>query len=307
MPFFENKSNSINFYSLFNYSKTPLRIFIHSKKVLIRKRVSLFALCKKASLTVEAALIFPFFVCACIMILYFGELFRLETRITQDLYNSSKTYAQYAGLLANGDMEESQLMKAGISGIGIYQISQSFKNNLGEEFNDKFLMTKGNLSYSFLHSKIDEDYVDLVVTYRVKFNIPLLSFKAIPIVQRCRFSSWSGRQRIKKSGDDDTIVYVTSTGTVYHRSRDCTYIRLSIQNVKYSDVGSKRNESGAKYYPCEKCFKKTTLGEVVYITNTGTRYHNNINCSELKRTVHEVRLSDVKDTKRPCNKCGNSE
>ena len=70
---------------------------------------------------------------------------------------------------------------------------------------------------------------------------------------------------------------------------------------------AKRNESGAKYYPCEKCFKKTTLGEVVYITNTGTRYHNNINCSELKRTVHEVRLSDVKDTKRPCNKCGNSE
>lgn len=55
-----------------------------------------------------------------LMILYFGELFRLETRITQELYNSSKTYAQYAGLLANGDMEESQLMKAGISGDWIF-------------------------------------------------------------------------------------------------------------------------------------------------------------------------------------------
>lgn len=53
--------------------------------------------------------------------------------------------------------------------------------------------------------------------------------------------------------------------------------------------------------------KKPLWERWIYITNTGTRYHNNINCSELKRTVHEVRLSDVKDTKRPCNKCGNSE
>ena len=303
MSFFEKKLNSLIINSL---PPLIIKLFrcVVSKKVLMQKRTSPFTLLPAASMTLEAAVVFPMFLAACMMILFFAELFRLETRVSELLFNSSKVYAQYAGLLMKDEESDNVFYEAGLKGFGIYEAANAFKEELGEGFNDEFLMAKGNMSYSFGYSRIDENYVDLIVVYRVKFNVPFISLPEIPIVQRCRFRIWSGRGRTKQADSDDIIVYIALNGQVYHKDRDCTYIKLTINSVKYSEINSKRNNGGGKYYACEKCIKKNSVNDVVYITDNGTRYHNSINCSELKRTVREVKLSEVKDSKRPCSKCG---
>ena len=97
------------------------------------------------------------------------------------------------------------------------------------------------------------------------------------------------------------MVYVTATGTVYHRDRNCTHIKLSIQEVGKDSVEKLRNRGGAKYYPCS-CYKSHPSSSV-YITRDGTRYHSSVSCSSLKRTVKKVTLSDAGQLK-PCSKCG---
>lgn len=275
-----------------------------SKKALMQKRTFPFASWTKAAFSVEVALLLPIFLSACMMILFYAELFRLETRIDEILFNSSKIYAQYAGLAIRQEVMENDLYKAGINEFSILAVEKVLKDQLDGEFNQMFAALERDISYSFFHSAIDENYIDLVVTYNVKFSIPFISLPEIPIVQRCRIHAWTGNERKMGNESEDVIVFITSTGQVYHRSRDCTYIKLSIKSVEYNKVSDKRNNGGAKYYKCERCFKNNTTSTLVYITDNGTRYHDSLNCSELKRTVQEVKLNEVKDSMRECSKCG---
>ena len=73
----------------------------------------------------------------------------------------------------------------------------------------------------------------------------------------------------------------------------------------FAEVGSQRNENGAKYYPCEHC-ARGEKPERLYITTDGDRYHYRLNCSGLKRTIIEIRRSQI-GSLRPCKRCAGSE
>lgn len=104
---------------------------------------------------------------------------------------------------------------------------------------------------------------------------------------------------------DDTMVYVAKNGQVYHKNRECTYLRPSIRKTTVSQAADLRNQSGGKYYPCESCCDGREQGgqEYIYLTSYGNRYHLNRNCSKLKRMVRQVNLSEVGDM-AACSKCG---
>lgn len=105
------------------------------------------------------------------------------------------------------------------------------------------------------------------------------------------------------SGTQEEIVFITPEGSVYHRNRDCSYLRLSIRQISYGEVDNARNQSGARYTPCEYCIRSNWSGSIVYVTDYGNSYHSTQSCQGLKRTVMAVPLSQT-GGRRCCSRCG---
>ncbi|MDO4262238.1 MAG: hypothetical protein Q4C82_09170 [Eubacteriales bacterium] len=122
-------------------------------------------------------------------------------------------------------------------------------------------------------------------------------------VQRVTVRCWVGYTGERFSGGEESFVYVTPEGEVYHRSMDCTHLRLSVRSVPLGEIGRERNWSGSRYAACEYCVKDGEAEKSVYITNYGTSYHNREGCRGLKRTVMAIPYAEVKG-RPPCSRCG---
>lgn len=119
--------------------------------------------------------------------------------------------------------------------------------------------------------------------------------------------AWTGKEYSDEESGESTeteeMVWVTETGTVYHVDPACTYLDLSIRTTDGSTVKWKTNAYGAHYNACESCSRNEQPAEVVFITDSGTSYHNLETCSGLKRTVRMVLDSQVEGM-HVCSRCG---
>lgn len=120
--------------------------------------------------------------------------------------------------------------------------------------------------------------------------------------------AWTGSDWKETGGNsaeetNEEMVFVTETGSVYHKSAGCHYLKLSLNQIPGSQAGKVRNDYGEKYHPCEICSRNQKPAGSVYVTGTGNRYHNLETCSGLKRTVKLVKQSEVKNM-HACSKCG---
>ena len=118
--------------------------------------------------------------------------------------------------------------------------------------------------------------------------------------------AWTGADEADFSDvetEPEKMVYVTESGTVYHRKPGCRYLKVSINQISGSSVSHARNDSGQKYSPCETCSRNQKPSGVVYVTSSGNRYHNLATCSGLKRTVKLVKESQVGGM-HACSSCG---
>lgn len=137
----------------------------------------------------------------------------------------------------------------------------------------------------------------------------LLPLHKIWIYNQVKVHTWTGRDASSWDiGDEDKVeemVLVTASGGVCHLDENCSYLKLSISSVSGSTVSSLRNENGEKYHACEICSRNQQPSGTVYITRDGNRYHNQPDCSGLKRTVRLVCRSDVPEMSF-CSRCGHS-
>jgi hypothetical protein len=175
-------------------------------------------------------------------------------------------------------------------------VASSVKQKLGDIYPD-------GIRWELSKIMDDDDCIDLLAVYRANPPIGLMGYSARPMYNRLRTRAWTGYDNAKYSKLDsgEVIVYITETGTVFHRSRGCTYLKLSISTLSKEAVKEERSADGSKYTSCESCGKNA--GETVYITNYGKRYHSSLRCSKLKRTISAVPISEVGD-KGACSKCG---
>ena len=95
--------------------------------------------------------------------------------------------------------------------------------------------------------------------------------------------TWNGviYENGKDTVESQPMVYVTESGSVYHRKLGCSYLNLSVQQISGSSVKALKNAYGEKYQACELCSRGQEPAGVVYITNKSNRFHNRESCSAM--------------------------
>ncbi|MCR5255919.1 MAG: hypothetical protein K6D96_08295 [Acetatifactor sp.] len=169
----------------------------------------------------------------------------------------------------------------------------------GENYAVREVFMNAKLSGEYLAfvSPAKGDLIDVTAVKPFFFRSNLLLIQPFLVGNRMVIKNYTG-YRINK---DVKPVYITETGTVYHEDPDCTYIRLSVKEVSFTDGKNAKNDEGERYVKCRVC-GKGKAPERVYITDEGNCLHYKRECSSLKRTVREVNLYDIEGY-RPCSRC----
>lgn len=292
--------------SLQSYShaqQTPNECALNTlqSKVNNVKRMSLsFSLLKKASLSIEAAFVVPLFLFGIITILSSVEVLRMQSNVTMALHQSGKELAIYG--YAYDKLETGEAGKELLAGITTsINVTHEVKKELGKDAIAKAIENNG---VTCIKSEImKNDMIDLVVAYQMTPIFSMVPIRSFTMANRCRMRAWTGYDNTKAIDNKNTeeMVYITETGSVYHRNRNCSHLTLSIRTCSIDDVFDMRNEDGSKYYPCEEC--GYCAEGTVYITDSGNRYHSSITCSGLKRTIRAIPISQV-GARTPCLRCG---
>lgn len=285
----------------------------------LRRRLRRISLMPSGVLTIEAAMVLPVFLMAMSAFLWLFDLMLFQLKLQEAMNEavvraSAYTYAIERvknGLSDEEELESSGSFEGGLlkAGITAAYLKSSVISSLGETLIRKAHIRGGGMGLTVLQSRFpDEDgAIDLVISYDAA--IPFFPGRTGDIFcsQRSRCYAWSGtkrwakEEREKAEQDEDPIVYITEHGTVYHTNIDCTYLNAVVESVLPKLVEGKRNESGGKYYPCERC-GKLRHGLYIYITKYGDRYHTVLSCPSLERNIRQIHLSEAGG--RPlCSKC----
>lgn len=280
-----------------------LRAKNNSLENTTEKKISWSTFCV-GSMTVEAALIMPIFIFAIMNMLSIADIIRVHSNIQAAMTETVKEMAVYGYAYDKfTDGEEHNLIG---SILGKEIAKAKVKNIAGREYLDHSVIKDGSDGLWFICSDImyQDDMIDLVVRYRVRPLFQIAAWNDIFMINRCRMHAWTGYDTTPKThpGEEkEQMVYVTEYGEVYHTTRACTHLKLSISATSKADIDSQRNEYGEKFSKCDKCGRNGS-SDVVYITNMGNKYHTTLSCSGLKRTIKEVPIS--KAGVPPCQKCG---
>ncbi|WP_167958968.1 TadE family protein [Anaerosporobacter faecicola] len=287
----------------------------------------------QASITVEAALVLPIFLFAMYTFLFFIQVLYIHGIIQNGLLETSQ-YCEKIGFLydyienyeengsnqgtapQNGtELEETQtnnssgtVKKVAQNVITSSLIRSKFMELVDCEQIEQSCVINGAKGLNFTFSSYDlaNDEVNLIVQYQVHIPIGLKVINDFWVKQNLTVKAFVGTKEEpeqEKGEEDEDYVYITETGTVYHESKECTHLKLSIKQVNVTAIDGSRNYAGAKYYACEVCNPKDTNQSYYYITTQGNRYHCNINCSGLKRTIKTIKRSDI-GNRKACTRCG---
>lgn len=246
-----------------------------------------------ASMTIEAAFILPLFVFFSVILIYVINLINFQNSVNEKMYDTVRTLSKTEYVTPNS----ANSLTANLMLIG----------ELGTDAINKMNIPGGSVGIVPLGSDFDGEMINFVIQYKARTPFDVLNILDFSCVQKTCVRKWIGNSDEGDGGNgttgtEDVLVYVTETGTVYHTNRECTYLRLSIQSVESAQVSALRNIGGGKYYACELC-GQAEINRICYITDTGDRFHNNINCSGLKRSILTIPLNAVGD-KTLCSRCG---
>lgn len=246
---------------------------------------------RSASLTAEAALVFPVFFFAAYML---WQLFLLLLFQVQVCHQVTDTAMKYSHL---GYPER----KAEEQGVDISWLYQPLMWNAMPEADQV-----ENLWVLCLPKGDGTIQVD--VSYRFVCEAVFFTEISLPVQQCFQFYPYIGEtdeDLFAGEEEKEDIVYMTEYGTVYHESRACTYLNVVVRSVAASGVDAERNSSGRKYTLCERCDDRQ-MTATVYISTGGTKYHLVASCPALKRTVIEKSRDEVAGVPA-CHKCGNKQ
>ena len=271
-----------------------------------------------AVMTVEASLVLPIFLLLFMNLLSLIEVHRIHGNVAVGLWEAGREAAKNAYLAeAGGEIMDTWTggngeKPAGEKGMPLSSLLTSVsvqrriaKNLQADPVWEKIVAGK---RAGFL--VLSEVGADGTIRIDCSYQVHPLFASLTPVLKRQEKHyyghAWIGYVHGGSAGEQEEIyVYIAKTGTVYHRNRGCSYLNPSIKSVGEMELKNLRNEGGGIYYACPLCDGRGTFG-TYYVTDYGTNYHTSVVCSGLKRTVYEVKLSEVGD-RHACSKCGEQE
>ncbi len=251
----------------------------------------------KGSATVEALFVMPIAFLFVFAIGWFMDIYRIHSQIGVIVYDSGSKMVEYSYpyLEASKGEDEDGSLLSGF--VGEAAISQAVVYNNIKESNT-FDEIDGLLCTVSYEEK--DNSLTVEVHYSVNPPVSLDLLDGIRLTNTFYSKLYAGYEN---SNEEETseLIYVTKDSDVYHTSCNCRALKTTVEAVGTSEVNVKRNENGAKYYPCAFC-KDEELGSLVYITPYGTRYHRSHNCSSLNTTIYTIKKSEKGD-RRKCYFC----
>lgn len=230
----------------------------------------------RGSAAVEASLVVPIFLLAMVYLYLTFQSVLADALV----YEAASETAEY--------MAEMSYVEAGNVAVAYLK----FPGYVDEKETIEQHVKGGSAGVSFIGSDMGKEthWVELRVAYTPKFA----QARSYKIRQR----AYVGNEQPEEDGnatDEEVYVYVTEHQQVYHRTRNCTHLRLSIR------ISPKKAAKKQGYRPCELCGDES--GDIVYVTDEGRKYHGRNTCSGLKRTVYRKKQSEVQGL-GPCSRCG---
>ena len=281
-----------------NYTQTTLpgRVQVNMEKKYLQKEAQR-CICCTGAFTLEAAVILPLLACFFVSILFFFRVMQVQLEVQKALDDTGRKLAVFLPVNEKSLADD-------VAGRVAAEVL--LRKELDGREEAKRYITGGVAGVSLVGSRFEGENVYLQATYRVGLPVNLIAVPAIKVVLKAECRKWTGRRPDGEAEGTVVWVYITEQGTVYHRTKSCSHLTLSIRAVEQEEVAELRNEGGERYSPCHLCKESENDRGRVYITNLGNRYHTDLNCGGIKRTIRMVRLSEVGD--RPaCSKCSVQE
>ncbi len=243
-------------------------------------------------MALEGSMVFPVFLFFIMTILHSLEAVRFQSQVQEALHQTGNknAFLEYQVKYLGGIKEN---------------VPKQVKTYLDSQLSP-YLCIQGGEEGIYLQdlSVLKEGKIEYKISYELKPFINWIPIGKIIINDRFFSHGWIGYvngSEQEKEGETEIYVYITQTGRKYHLLRECTYLCVEIEAVKYEQIEDLRNFSGGKYYACERC--RPLKAGTVYITSEGRSYHGQADCSSLKRTIYMVPLKEVAEYD-PCSKCG---
>lgn len=253
-------------------------------------------------MSIEAVVIIPIFVCFMVFIMFLFRVLQVQITMEKALRYTAETLA----VTAYDTYDEEEKMAKG-EAVDLVAAELLLLSKLDEYNCPTSFIDGGKMGISLLSSEFDGEDIKLKASYDMTPMVNFFGRLTYHFVQCSVARKWIGDGEIgDASGDNnenDDWVYITTNGTVYHLTRGCHYLDLSIREVAGSNVHNERNASGSKYTVCPMC-KKNTWKTFVYITDYGESYHSSLTCSGLKRTIMMIRKKEaINKGFGCCSKC----
>ncbi|TCT11648.1 TadE-like protein [Natranaerovirga pectinivora] len=197
-----------------------------------------------------------------------------------------------------------------INTIGMQSAKTIFKSYINDDSLKNYYVVNGFKGLNFSNSQfmLENDHIDLVVTYKLELPIPIKIINNINLIQRVKVRAWTG-YNYENNIEDDNLeevfrVYVSKSAieneleTIYHTNELCRYINIQIIVTAFKEVKERD--------PCNVCADEDEVSDedIVYVTNGGRVYHMDENCFTINRTISYLPLEELVNP-RECKTCAN--
>lgn len=231
----------------------------------------------KGSASIEAALCVPIFMIAMVYVYLVFQTVLTDTAVYEAAAETVEYMAEYSY----------------IDTCTLLVPQAKFKGYADEESRLERYIKNGIAGVSFLGSTMldEDDNIVLMVRYDTRFA----GERVFSIKKRAYTGAGTKSAQSDETTQAEEYVYVTDYESVYHATRTCSHLMLSIRQAAFSYA----QNNG--YHACAFCGSECR--DIVYITEQGLCYHSDVHCSGLKRTVYRRKKSEVQGLKA-CDRCG---